>query len=99
MSSNMVRPLRLSTPFIGLGVAAVVALAAGCWDSNPCNPGQMLIQNACYDPMPPMGTGGAADAGGTGGGGTGGSTGSTTTTGSTMGAGGSDGGADGGDGG
>jgi hypothetical protein len=93
MSSNMARPLRLWPPFACLGVAGLVALAAGCWDSNPCNPGQMLVQNSCYDPMPAGTT--ATGTGGGDGGGTGGSTGSTTTTGSTMGAGGSDGGADG----
>jgi hypothetical protein len=96
MRSNMARPLKLPRLLACVGAGVLVAVVAGCWDSNPCNPGQMLFQNACFDPMDAgstaTGTGGAGDGGGTGGGGSGGS---TTTTGSTT-DGGDGGGGDGG---
>jgi hypothetical protein len=28
-------------------------LMQGCWDSDPCDPGQIVKDNLCYDPPPP----------------------------------------------
>ncbi|WP_437318304.1 hypothetical protein [Sorangium sp. So ce385] len=35
-------------------VVTCVALLAGCWDSDPCDPGQVVVWNVCSDPLPPI---------------------------------------------
>ncbi|WP_437571716.1 hypothetical protein [Sorangium sp. So ce542] len=68
-------------------IVTCAALLAGCWDSDPCDPGQVVVRNVCSDPLPPIppttasgsatGTGSAPGTGGSGGsGGDGGAAGS-----------------------
>jgi hypothetical protein len=57
------------------GVAAAFGLAIGCWDSDPCDPGQVAVSNSCAAAPPPpagddagdgaaVGEGGAGEVGG-----------------------------------
>lgn len=53
--------------------ALSAAMLVGCWDSDPCDPGQVVFFNGCFQPPPPppptgsgstTGTGGATGTGG-----------------------------------
>ncbi len=75
--SRIPRSAALAPTLSALGATAVVVLA-GCWDSNPCDPGEIVILNMCHA-APPDAGGGTTSAGasssGSGGGGGGATTG------------------------
>ncbi len=77
MNKHSYRILR-STAFAAvssaLGGVSLVTVA-GCWDANPCDPGQILIQNQCHAAPVDPATTAATSSGSSGGTGAGGMTG------------------------
>ena len=94
--SRIKPPVRRGALVVALG-AVCAAMLVGCWDSDPCDPGQLVISNACFTPFPEggvTGSGGAPSSGSgvTGSGGSGGdATGSGGSGGDATGSGGSGG--------
>jgi hypothetical protein len=88
--SRIMPPTRRGALVVALG-AISAAMLVGCWDSDPCDPGQQFIGNACFAPLPPPGVTSSGSAGAVGSGGSGGS--STGSGGGATGSGGSGGGA------
>ncbi|MGK4002356.1 hypothetical protein WMF31_07020 [Sorangium sp. So ce1036] len=92
--SRIKPPVRRGALVVAVG-AVCAAMLVGCWDSDPCDPGQLVISNACFVPFPEggvTGSGGAPSSGVTGSGGSGGdATGSGGSGGDATGSGGSGG--------
>ncbi|HTN84921.1 MAG TPA: hypothetical protein VL242_14585, partial [Sorangium sp.] len=85
--SRLMPPTFHGALVVAAGVISA-ALLAGCWDSDPCDPGQIVFMNACVTPLPPApaagsstGTGPATGTGGATGTGTGPATGTGGATG------------------
>ncbi|WP_437984439.1 hypothetical protein [Sorangium sp. So ce117] len=65
--SRIMPPTRRGALIVALG-AISAAMLVGCWDSDPCDPGQQVIGNACFAPFPPPGVTSSGSAVGSGGG-------------------------------
>ncbi|WP_438041807.1 hypothetical protein [Sorangium sp. So ce128] len=92
--SRIMPPTRRGALVVALG-AISAAMLVGCWDSDPCDPGQQVIGNACFAPFPPPGATSSGSAAGSGGSdatssGATGSGGSDATSSGATGSGGSD---------
>ncbi|WP_437532171.1 hypothetical protein WME79_04115 [Sorangium sp. So ce726] len=64
--SRIMPPARRGALVVALG-AISAAMLVGCWDSDPCDPGQQVIGNACFAPFPPPGATSSGSAVGSGG--------------------------------
>ncbi|WP_437865843.1 hypothetical protein [Sorangium sp. So ce363] len=64
--SRIMPPTRRGALVVALG-AISAAMLVGCWDSDPCDPGQQVIGNACFAPFPPPGATSSGSAVGSGG--------------------------------
>ena len=74
MNTRNSRILRSTANAWALAVLGATSLAvlSGCWDSNPCDPGEIIIANMCHAAPPDAGNSTTAGSGSGGSGGSGG---------------------------
>ncbi|WP_437647245.1 hypothetical protein [Sorangium sp. So ce362] len=68
--SRLMPPTRSRALVVALGTVCATMLV-GCWDADPCDPGQIVAWNACMYPLPPTGSTGSGGTTGSGGAGDG----------------------------